>query len=72
MADITQIPSPKVPVTDGELNLMSTQWYRYFYNQYIPLTGVTATITTAKLTPAGANGSMTFVNGVLTAQTQAT
>jgi hypothetical protein len=34
--------------------------------------GITATITTAKLTPAGANGSMTFVNGILTAQTQAT
>jgi hypothetical protein len=34
--------------------------------------GLTATITTAKLTPAGANGSMTFVNGLLTAQTQAT
>ena len=35
-------------------------------------TGITATITTAKLTLAGANGSMTFTNGVLTAQTQAT
>lgn len=35
-------------------------------------TGVSATITTAKLTPGGANGSMTFTNGILTAQTQAT
>jgi hypothetical protein len=34
--------------------------------------GVTATITTAKLTVAGANGSMTFTNGILTAQTPAT
>jgi hypothetical protein len=34
--------------------------------------GITATITTAKLTALGANGSMTFVNGILTAQTQAT
>jgi hypothetical protein len=34
--------------------------------------GITATITTAKLTGVGANGSMTFVNGILTAQTQAT
>jgi hypothetical protein len=34
--------------------------------------GISATITTAKLTLAGANGSMTFVNGILTAQTQAT
>jgi hypothetical protein len=29
-------------------------------------------ITTAKLTPAGANGSMTFTNGILTAHTDAT
>jgi hypothetical protein len=34
--------------------------------------GVTATITTAKLTSLGSNGSMTFVNGLLTAQTPAT
>jgi hypothetical protein len=34
--------------------------------------GLTATITTAPLTIAGATGSMTFVNGILTAQTQAT
>lgn len=32
----------------------------------------TVNITTAKLTPGGANGSMTFVNGILTAQTPAT
>jgi hypothetical protein len=34
--------------------------------------GISVTITTAKLTPVGADGSMTFVNGILTAQTQAT
>jgi hypothetical protein len=34
--------------------------------------GLSVTITTAKLTVAGANGSMTFTNGILTAQTQAT
>ena len=34
--------------------------------------GITAVITTAKLTAGGANGSMTFKNGILTAQTQAT
>jgi hypothetical protein len=38
-----------------------------------PLTGgITATITTAKLTGGGANGSMTFTNGLLTALTPAT
>ncbi len=37
-----------------------------------PGAGVSATIATAKLTGGGKAGSMTFVNGVLTAQTQAT
>lgn len=35
-------------------------------------TGISAIVTTAKLTAGGANGSMTFSNGVLTAQTPAT
>jgi hypothetical protein len=34
--------------------------------------GLSVTITTAQLTPVGTQGSMTFVNGILTAQTQAT
>lgn len=38
-----------------------------------PLTGgIDVTITTAKITPVGTNGSMKFVNGILTAQTAAT
>ena len=54
--------SATIPNTDiTGLGTMSTQ-----------NVGITATITTAKLTALGANGSMTFVNGILTAQTQAT
>jgi hypothetical protein len=34
--------------------------------------GLTVTITTAKLTTGGVNGSMAFTNGILTAQTAAT
>lgn len=41
-------------------------------NRAANLPGVTAVIVTAKLTLAGANGSMTFTNGILTAQTPAT
>lgn len=44
-------------------------------NQLIQLfgsPGLTVTITTAKLTVGGTNGSMTFSNGLLTAQTPAT
>lgn len=36
------------------------------------LPGLSATIVTAKITSGGANGSMTFTNGLLTAQTPAT
>jgi hypothetical protein len=36
------------------------------------VTGLSVTITTAKLTPTGTNGSMTFTDGILTSQTQAT
>ena len=38
----------------------------------IPTGGLSVTITTAKLTTLGSNGSMTFTNGILTASTQAT
>ena len=36
------------------------------------ITGLSVTITTAKLTLTGTNGSMTFTHGILTSQTQAT
>lgn len=35
-------------------------------------TGISVTITTAKLTTLGTDGSMTFTDGILTSQTQAT
>ena len=38
----------------------------------IPGSGISATITTAQLTLTGHQGSMTFANGVLVAQTPAT
>lgn len=38
----------------------------------LPTAGISATITTAALTGLGSPGSMTFVNGILTAQTPAT
>ena len=37
-----------------------------------PSNGISVTIATAKLTTGGHNGSMTFTNGILTAQTPAT
>ena len=38
----------------------------------LPSAGISAVVNTAKLTVGGANGTMTFTNGVLTAQVQAT
>lgn len=38
----------------------------------LPASGLSVTITTAKLTVGGTNGSQTFTNGILTAQVQAT
>ena len=38
----------------------------------LPTAGISVTITTAKLTTGGTQGSMTYVNGLLTAQVAAT
>jgi hypothetical protein len=32
MPNITQIPAPRVPLTEGNAGLISTQWFRYFNN----------------------------------------
>lgn len=66
-------------------NRCTTNWFNWFVrvaqlldfsglqaNKNANLPGISVTITTAKLTGAGVNGSMTFTNGILTAQTQAT
>jgi hypothetical protein len=57
-------------------NVGGTEYYHLDATQYASLialpTGITATIITAKLTALGTNGSMTFTNGILTAQTPAT
>jgi len=57
-------------------NVGGTEYYHLDATQYASLialpTGITVTITTAKLTALGTNGSMTFTNGILTAQTPAT
>jgi len=57
-------------------NIGATEYYHLDATQYAKVvalpTGISVTITTAPLTLAGTAGSMTFVNGLLTAQTQAT
>ena len=60
-------PTYDVPLVVGR----NTQpaWYRWFQGLG---GGFSGTITTAKLTSGGANGSMTFTNGIVTQQTPAT
>lgn len=69
----TQFPDRSYKLVDLQNAEMEPNWYDYFYRQGYTLNlGISVVITTAKLTGGGANGSMTFTNGILTAQTQAT
>jgi len=58
--------------TAGTYGTVTTNIYGQVISGGAPATGLTVVVATAKLTLAGANGSMTFTNGLLTAQTQAT
>lgn len=64
--------------TSGLQGGTSGEYYHFTSAQHTALsllatpTPISATITTAALTGGGAQGSMTFVNGLLTAQVQAT
>lgn len=64
--------------TSGLQGGTSGQYYHFTSAEHTALqalatpTPISATITTAALTALGAQGSMTFVNGLLTAQVQAT
>lgn len=45
--NVTQITAPRVPLMDTRSGLISREWYRFFYNQYVITgdgTGVTAAI----------------------------
>lgn len=67
---MTQYDVPPPPVT-----LPERGWFQLLYARVKAASttgGLTVTIQTAKLTPTGQTGSMTFTNGSLTNQTQAT
>lgn len=54
LADITRIPAPRVPITDGPDGVMSRPWYRYFTNVFT-LLGVgqnPVSLTDLQLAPA--------------------
>ena len=64
--------SNNVAITGGAINGVAITGSTIPYSNVTGTGGITRTITTAKLTTGGANGSMTFTNGILTASTQAT
>ena len=60
-------PIPPDPISDVH------QWRDWFFKLQQSLNGgYTGTVALAKLTAGGANGSMTFTNGILTSYTAPT
>jgi hypothetical protein len=55
MANITQIPAPRVPVVDERTGLMTVQWFRYFNNINTIVGGGTG------ITPTSSGGTGTGV-----------
>lgn len=72
MAEAIVAPQREHPIVDqnGVSSLIMFQWMTLL--SALLAQGFTGTVTTAKLTGGGVNGSMTFVNGVLISQVQAT
>jgi hypothetical protein len=61
MENITLIPSAKVPVLLSDTDLMSTQWYRFFFNIYtLTNNGVSGSFTTND------GKTVTVTNGIIT------
>lgn len=58
-ANITQIPAARVPIVDGDTGLISTQWFRYFYNLYY----ITGQGTGLLPTTSGGTGLGTYDRG---------
>ena len=59
MLNITTVPSVKVPLIDANSQLITTQWYRYFYN----LTEATGASTGVLPTNRGGTGQTSYTNG---------
>lgn len=73
VAPVTDVPNRNSPIVDPDSGLSTVLMFAWM--QFITdllRQGYTGTVTTAALTGGGAQGSMTFVNGVLVSQVQAT
>lgn len=73
MALVTDVPNRNDPIVDPVSGVASEALYIWMALLTDLLeSGYTGTITTAALTGLGAQGSMTFQNGILISQVQAT
>ena len=71
MTPLSPILARGTPVVEG--SMLTLPWFGWLSRlSGLLVSGYTGTITTAKLTGGGTEGSMTFVNGILVSQTQAT
>jgi len=64
MANITQIPAPRVALIDATTGLMSREWYRFFINLFA-LTGDGSNITSLtdlQVGPPSLEASLTFAD----------
>jgi hypothetical protein len=65
--NITQITAPRVALIDPKTGLMSREWYRFFYNQYVLTgdgTGVTSVVNGGTgLSTIPSNGQLLIGNG---------
>lgn len=64
---IEPVPNLREPLVDRE-GRATNHWWEFFDSLWKPASRFSGTIATAKLTTTGTNGSMTFLNGILTSQ----
>jgi hypothetical protein len=64
MANITQIPAPRVPIIDEKTGLMAREWYRFFLNLFT-LTGDgsnTASLLDLQVGPPSLDAGLTYAD----------
>jgi hypothetical protein len=65
-----QVPNIREPIAESD-GRVTHRWWSWF-NGLSSAKGFSGIVATAKVTSGGANGSMTFQNGILVSQTPAT
>lgn len=56
MSNTTNIPAPRVPITDPRTGLIAREWYRYLFNQFVTLINATTAIDSSAMRIPGMDG----------------